>query len=155
MDARLKWTITFIAALLVVQGLCTSVIGACAGSTQQDKKVMEAVRATSTVRDGYTVEEIHYGAAVMREYITPTGVVFGIDWKGMIHPDVTQLLGSFTDAYLEDLLQAPGQSKRLKIVVEAEEIVVRRWGQPADPHGRAYAPDLAPQGVKIDQMWLE
>ena len=154
MNTWLRWAIAFVAVLLVGQGLCTSVIGSCADPTKQDKKIMAAVQAAGTVRDGYRVEEIRYGAAVMREYIAPTGIVFGIDWKGMIHPDVTRLLGSFTDAYLKDLLRIPGQPKRLKIGVETEEIVVRTWGPPEDPHGRAYVPDLAPDGVSVDRMWL-
>ncbi len=154
MNRWLRWTFIFIAALLVCQGVCTSVIGACAHSAEADRKVMAAVQAANTVRDGYTVKEIHFGAAMMREYIAPTGVVFGIDWKGMIHPEVTQLLGSFTGAYLDDLLRIPDQPRRLKVDVEPEEIVVKTWGRPGDVHGRAYVRDLAPQGVRVDRMWL-
>jgi hypothetical protein len=155
MNATLRWMIALTAMLLTGQGLCASAMGVCAGSVEQDRKVMAAVQASGAAHDGFTVEEVHFGTAVMREYIAPTGVVFAIDWKGMIHPDVTQLLGSVTEAYLGDLLRVPAQPKRRKVGVEADEIVLQKWGQPGEPHGRAYVPDLAPQGVKVDRMWLE
>jgi len=151
MNASLRWAIIFAAVLLIGQGLCTSVMAVGDGSAGQGESIMAAVRASRSVCDGYTVEEIRYGAAIMREYVAPTGVVFGIDWKGMIHPDVTQLLGSFAGTGPEEALRAPGPPK---IDTEAEDVVIQKWGQPDDPHGRAYAPDLAPQGVKIDKMWL-
>ncbi len=148
-----RWVITAAAVLLVGQGFYASVMD-CAGAAEKDNDVEAVHRAGHAVHDGYRVEEIRYGAAMMREYITPTGVIFGLDWKGMIHPDVTDLLGSIAGTHPEGPAD-PGQAKKSKTDTEAEEVVIQKWGQPDDPHGRAYAPDLAPQGVKPDRMWLD
>lgn len=148
MKTRFGWELTLLVAFLLVlgQGFSVRVRGNCADSAEKDSEIITAIRAASTVCYGYTVREIHYGKAAMREYIAPSGVIFGIDWKGMIQPDISQLLGSFADAYLEELLQAPCQQRNLKIKIEAENIVVRKWGPPGDIRGCAYVPGLVPPG---------
>jgi hypothetical protein len=103
-------------------------------------------------RSGYEVREIHYGQALMREFVTPSGVVFALDWDGMIKPDVEHLLGSSPDERLRDLLPIPGESK-LRSHIPERDIVRRRSGTPDDPHGRAYVPYLVPPGVKMEEAW--
>jgi hypothetical protein len=148
MKTRFRWKITLLVAFLLLlgQGFSVCVRGNCADSAEKDREIIAAIRAASTVCYGYTVREIHYGKATMREYIAPSGVVFGIDWKGMVQPDITHLLGSFADAYLEDLLQVPCQRRNLRIGIESENIVVRKWGPSGDVRGCAYVPGLVPPG---------
>ena len=121
-------------------GFSVGVRGNYGDSTREEREVIAAVRAGSTVCCGYTVREIHFGKAAMREYIAPSGVVFGVDWEGMVQPDITRLLGSFADAYLEDLLQGPGEPKNLGVKIETEDIVVQKWRPPGDVCGRAMSP---------------
>jgi len=150
MNTWMRWTIALVAGLLVGLGLSSSTIDRC-GDSAEGK--ITAARAAGTIHDGYTVQEIRYGAAVIREYVAPSGVVFGIDWRGMVHPDAQRLLGSFTNACPEDSSWIPGQGRR-KVRVEAKDDVIRKWGPPTDLHGRAYAPRLTPPGINVDKMWL-
>jgi hypothetical protein len=133
---------------LVGQEAFSMVKGNCAESIGSSREVIEPLSAAGAARDGYVVREIRYGAAAMREYITPSGVVFGIDWKGMIRPAVNQLLGSVTNGNPEDL------PRQMKGGGRTEDIVVQKWGSPAEPQGRAYMPELAPAGIKMEHIWL-
>ena len=103
-------------------------------------------------RSGYTVREIHYGRALMREFIAPSGVVFALDWKGMPRSDVKGLLGSSADERLEDLLPIFGRRDSATGVSE-RDIIWEKSGPPGDFQGRAYVPCLVPSGVTIGDVW--
>jgi len=99
------------ALIVIVWGVWLSaspawaVLGQPAASVRTDQQALQAQRRTST-HDSYRVE--HLAAAdgtVVREYVLPTGLVFGLAWEGPTVPDLTQLLGAYFPAY-QDALHA-------------------------------------------------
>ncbi len=103
-------------------------------------------------RNGYTVEEIVSDAATVREYVSPSGVVFGIAWNGYVHPDLMLLLGSYWGEYSaarQKAARIPGRSRQR---LATENIVVEKWGHMRNLQGRAYAPVLVPAGVRVDEI---
>jgi len=88
----------------------------------------------------------------VREYISASGVVFGVAWNGLIHPDLTQLLGSYAGEYQEVLQQTKRKAGRRSIRVTTGHIVVEKWGHIRNLQGRAYIPALIPQGVTVDEI---
>ena len=149
-------------AIFVVLGLSAAIfataqwaqatLGESADSIESDRNALSAVRRATTGRNGYTVQEIDSDSTVVREYISPTGVVFGIAWNGLIHPDLTQLLGSYSSEYQEALRQTPRKYGRRSLRVKTKRLVVEKWGHMRNLQGRAYAPSLVPQGVSIDEI---
>ena len=107
----------FSAVLFTTAPQVHATLGEAADSISSDGKVLSAVQRSTTVRNGYTVHEIDSASTIVREYVSTTGVVFGIAWNGLIHPDLTQLLGSYAGEYQEALLQTPRikGSRRLKV----------------------------------------
>jgi hypothetical protein len=104
------------------------------------------------VSNGYTVQELQSDSVTVREYVAPTGIVFAIAWNGLIHPDLTSLLGSYVGEYrtaLQHVLRQHGSRHRK---VETAQIVVEKWGQMRNLQGRAYVPALIPSGVSIDEI---
>jgi hypothetical protein len=139
------------AAFATVPGV-QAALGESADSVDLDRKALSAVRGVTTVRNGYTVHAIESASAVIREYISSSGVVFGIAWNGMLHPDLTQLLGSYTSEYREALQQTPRNPGQRRLQVKTDRLVVQKWGHMRNLQGRAYAPALIPPGVSIDEI---
>jgi len=127
-------------------------LGESAASIESDRNVLSAVQRAKTVRDSFTVQEIQSVSTVVREYISPSGIVFGIAWNGLVHPDLMQLLGTYADEYDRALRQTPRQPGRRRIQVRTNRVVVDKWGHMRNLQGRAYAPDLIPPGVSVDEI---
>jgi len=127
-------------------------LGESVASVAKDHAALSAVRRSAKVLSGYTVHEIESDATSVREYASPSGVVFGIAWNGLIHPDLTPLLGSYADAYREGLRKTPRHPGRRRQQVKAERVVVEKWGHMRNLQGRAYAPSLIPPGVSVDEI---
>jgi hypothetical protein len=149
-------------ALLLAFGLSTAILtaphsseamlGESADTLESDRRALSAVRSAITAHRAYTVHEFDSDATRVREYISPTGIVFGIAWKGLSHPDLTHLLGSYSGEYLEALRQTPRRQGLRRLQVRTNRVVVEKWGHMRNLQGRAYAPELVPSGVGVDEI---
>ncbi|WP_420264387.1 DUF2844 domain-containing protein [Candidatus Magnetominusculus dajiuhuensis] len=144
-----------LAAVLLPSRRVNAAIGGSIDSVESDRKALSATNPSvpQMVFDGYTVAEINSGASAIREYISPDGVVFGVAWNGPVHPDVTPLLGSYDDEYVNALRQTPRvHGKRHSRVKTASGLIVERWGHMRSVKGRAYVPELIPSGASVDNI---
>ncbi len=144
--------IGFIVASFAICRTAQATLGEPVESVASDRKALSAVSGTTTAHDGYTIQEVKSESVTMREYISPEGVVFGIAWNGLIHPDLSPLLGSYSNEYKEALKQTPRRRGRRFSEVKTPRIVVEKWGHMRNLQGRAYAPALIPPGVSIDEI---
>ncbi len=138
--------------LLTAARQALAALGETVESVERDREALSAVRGASTARTGYTIHEIRTGSTVIREYVSPSGIVFAVAWNGIIHPDLTELLGAYHSEYEEALRQTPRKQGRRQLQVRAARVVVEKWGHIRDMRGRAYAPALIPAGVSIDAI---
>jgi hypothetical protein len=127
-------------------------LGESTGSVKSDREGLSSVRSTITVRKGYTVHEIESDSTTVREYVSPSGVVFAIAWNGLVHPDLTHLLGSYASEYQRALKQTARQPNRRRLRVKSDGVVVEKWGHMRNLQGRAYVPALIPPGVSVDDI---
>ena len=149
-------------ALLVILGFSViilasaqraqSTLGGSVDSIEADKKALSAVQGALVSYPGYTVQEINSAGNTVRQYVSPSGVVFGIAWSGLVPPDLTQLLGSYAREYEEALQQTPRQKGSRHLRVETPGVIVEKWGHMRNLQGRAYAPALIPPGVSVDEI---
>jgi len=86
----------------------------------------------------------------IREYITASGVVFGIAWSGESKPDLSWLLGNFFSRYQLGLSQLP--SARSPVSINTTDFVLQTGGRMNQFVGLAFLPTLAPQGVSITDV---
>lgn len=100
----------------------------------------------------FTIQEISSETTTVREYISPSGMVFGISWNGLADPDLTILLGPYTEEYLKSLKETPRKRGHRFSHLETDRIVVEKWGHMRRLQGRAYVPALIPKGVTIDDI---
>ena len=61
-------------------------LGEPAESIAKDSKALSAARRAATTHTRYTVQEIVSGDNIVREYVSPSGIVFAIAWNGLTHP---------------------------------------------------------------------
>jgi len=127
-------------------------LGESADSVEMDRIALSASRLPVKSEKSYTVHEIASAVVTIREYVSVSGVVFAISWKGMNRPDLSQLLGSYSGEYYEALQQTPRRKGSRHLQVKTPHIVVEKWGHMRSLQGRAYIPALMPAGVNIDEI---
>lgn len=98
------------------------------------------------------VREVTSDANIVREYISPSGIIFAFAWNGLSHPDLTSQLGSYAGEYQKALRQSPGQKGKRHSQVKGNRVIVEKWGHMRNMQGRAYIPSLIPTGVSIDEI---
>lgn len=150
------FALTLIPGLLMAPLTFTSraeaALGERATPVSAARKASAASQTTIAASSGYTVQEIKTGATNVREYITPSGIVFAVAWSGVSHPDLTPILGSYLSEYKQALRQTPRQRGQRRFRAQSERVVVEKWGHMRKLQGRAYVPALIPAGVCIDEI---
>jgi hypothetical protein len=138
--------------ILASAGGARASLGGPADSVASDIKVFSAQRGATTAVNGYTIHEMIMGGTTVREYVSASGIVFGIAWNGLMHPDLTQLLGSYAGQYEAALKGTAPRPGSRQFAVRTDGVTVEKWGRVRDFHGRAYAPALIPAGVSVDEI---
>ncbi len=125
-------------------------LGGSVASVQADQQKMKgSLQMTSAA--AYQIHEIRstQGAKV-REYVGPSGTVFGVAWEGPWKPDLRQLLGPYFDQYVQ---AAQGnRTTRGPATVQLPGLVVQTGGHQRSFFGRAYLPQMIPQGASADAI---
>ena len=127
-------------------------LGEGAASLAKDRKALSSTKTTSASQTNYAVQEITSDATLVREYFTASGVVFGVAWNGLVHPDLTTLLGSYASEYQAARKQTKHGHGQRHSRVRTSRVVVETWGHMRNLRGRAYLPALLPVGVSFDEI---
>ena len=83
---------------------------------------------------------------VVREYVSPAGIVFGISWQGPSVPNMRQLLGTYF-THLQQYAQAQTGRRGGPLTIQKNGFVFTSGGHMRSYHGRAYVPNLLPPSV--------
>lgn len=122
-----------------------AVLGEPLGSVVEDQQRLHG-ELRSAGGEGYSVHEIT-GAdgTVVRQYASPSGLVFGVAWHGPFVPDLARLLGS----HFADYRQAVRSSVRRRgpLAVRTDRLVVETGGHMRAFRGRVYLPGAVPAAV--------
>jgi len=123
-------------------------LGQTSASVVADQRRMSG-ELHSTIRTGYTMHEItSANGARVREYVSPSGVVFGVSWSGPFMPDLSQLLGSYFSEFQQAAQSSPG--RRRALAIDTGKVVVESAGHMRSFHGRSYVPSLLPQNIPAE-----
>lgn len=128
-------------------------LGGDATTVESDRARLQAqVRITSN--DRYAIHEMQApNNVVIREFVAPTGKVFGVAWQGPVRPDLQQLLGSYFDTFTEaaktERLQHPARGP---LTIHQNGLVVELSGHPRAFVGRAYVSGMVPANVRAEEI---
>jgi len=145
------------AATLALGALAALTSVSARATLGEDVKTVELdrqqVRAAAQVRNlsAFRVHDLQSpDGAIVHEYISPAGVVFGVSWGGRSLPNLRQLLGAHFDTYTSSPNRQVGG--RGHLVVREGKLFVESSGHMRSFHGRAYLTDALPTGVSVDDI---
>ncbi|HEY6308011.1 MAG TPA: DUF2844 domain-containing protein [Candidatus Angelobacter sp.] len=125
-------------------------LGGNVSSIQADQEHMKGTRRVTT-NAAYSVHEIQAATGTtVREFVSPSGTVFAVAWQGPATPDLQQLLGAYFGQFTQAI-----QTKRAgrgPVSVRQEGLVVEAGGHMRSFSGRAYLPQMMPQGVSSEAI---
>lgn len=76
-----------------------------------------------------------------------------MSWRGPVLPDLGSLLGGYFQTFKREVEQARLNGKRgSPVQIDRADLVVRSNGRMRQFFGYAYAPDLIPTGVNIQDV---
>ena len=139
---------------MLVAALLPAMAGAAMGDTVQsveaDRVALKAsLRLVAGAR--FTVQEMQTSeGTLIREYISPQGIVFALTWQGHFMPNLRQTLGRFFAPY-NNSVQAVRKG-RSAVSVVTPELIVHSRGRPRAFFGLAYLPQALPAGVTLDEL---
>jgi hypothetical protein len=143
-----------VALLMVGLGLpAFAALGGDASSVLADQAHMRASIKVTTGQ-AYTLHEISTQmGTVVREFVSPDGRVFAVAWHGPSMPPMQQILGTYFQQFSTGV-QAHHDAHigRRPLNIQQPGLVVQSNGHSRAFFGRAYVPQLLPQGVTPDQI---
>jgi len=100
-------------------------------------------------REGYRLHEIAAAdGSVIREFVSPAGLVFGVAWQAARMPNLQQLLGSnITELQVNLQSRTPRAAGRGPLIVQTPKMVFVSGGHLRSFHGYAYLRGMVPAGV--------
>jgi hypothetical protein len=148
MQLKVAFTIGIVIAVLFIPFSVWASLGGNFDSVRDDQAKMQgSLRTTSN--NSYNIHEIQAASGtVLREYVSPSGIVFGLAWQGRTHPDLRQVLGSYYDRYVQAVQDQRAQRHgHGPLLIQQPGLVVQMSGHMRSLSGRAYIPQNIPAGV--------
>ncbi len=134
--------------LLVVSVPAAATLGGDASSVRDDQAQMRGTLQFTGAAQ-FTVHEIQLpSGGVVKEYVSPAGMVFAVAWEGPSLPDLRQILGRYFEQYSESA-RTRGAGSRL---TQDAGLVVQSGGHMRAFYGRAYVPQMLPRGVPAAEI---
>jgi hypothetical protein len=119
-------------------------LGGDVASVEANQQRLGASRQIAKLASGERHDLALPSGTRVREYVSPSGFVYAIDWRGPRVPDLRELLGS-SFAQLE---RADTRKEGLhRMTLTGSDLEVRSSGHRGWFAGRAWVPSLVPPGV--------
>jgi len=122
-------------------------LGQYEGSVSVDRQALKSEDHVQAFQ-AYDVHQLTTtNGLTVREFVSPTGMVFGVSWGGHFMPDLRQLLGSYA-TNLQTATPAQTQIRHMRgITVKTDDFVFTNFGRMRVWTGSAYVPSLVPSNV--------
>jgi hypothetical protein len=142
------WAIGAVLVVALFPRSARAALGGDINSVHEDQAKMKGSLKTTQV-DAYTLHEIKDSSGtVVKEYVSPAGKVFAVSWHGPFIPNMQQVLGTyfqqFADAAKAQRERGPGHRP---VGINQPGLVFQNGGHMRSYFGRAYVPEMVPQGV--------
>jgi hypothetical protein len=120
-------------------------LGGDVASVATNERSLVAARHIEKLAVGERHVLVLPSGTVVHEYLSASGAVYAITWRGPRRPDLRELLG----AYFPQLAtRVPGGHHRVDFT--GVDLRVQAMGHRRSSSGRAWVPSLVPAGVSVD-----
>jgi hypothetical protein len=135
--------------LATLPGRAAAELGGTLATVDTDRVKMQGALLRIAQTGPFAMHEIRTAAGTnVRQFISPSGTVFGVAWDGPWQPDLHQLLGPYFDRFTQAAQVVRHARKgRGPLSIRDGDLVVDISGHPRAFVGRAYLAPLLPQGV--------
>lgn len=142
-------------SLLLVALPAHAVLGGDVSSIAADQARLRGARRPVTIASVSTqTHQITMAdGSSIREFVTPSGVVFAVAWSTRFKPDLVALLGAHAPAYAaaaSAAMRAPGIRRQVEL--RRGDLVVHSTAHLNAYTGKAWLQSLVPQGVGVDAL---
>ena len=154
--ARCGWAAPMLAASLLLGTLpAHAVLGGDVSTVADDQTRLRGTRHAAVIASvAMRVHEITMAdGSSIREFVTPSGVVFAVAWSTRFKPDLAALFGAHATAYADaasEALRTPGIRRRFEL--RRGDLVVHSTAHLNAYVGKAWLQSLVPQGVGVDAL---
>lgn len=153
MKLRRLYAVGIMFAALAIPFPAIASLGGNLSSVRDDQAKMQGTLRT-TSNGSYDVNEIQApNGVVVREYASRSGNVFGVVWQGRSNPDLSQVLGSYYDQYVQAVKgQRAQRHGHGPLLIEQPGLIVQTGGHMGSLAGKAYLPQSLPAGFRAEEM---
>src|SRR5580658_5115880 len=120
-------------------------------SISANEHALGAVRTALALPVGARHDLALPSGGMIHEYVSPSGVVYAVTWRGPGAPNLRELLG----AHFDDLAKRPPQAGHHALRLTLADFEVRSWNHRHMFGGRAWVPSLVPEGVDVESWVAE
>ena len=146
----MKTALGVLLSLLVGVGPAWAVLGEYESSVGLDQQAMRG-EIRKEARQGYNLHQITAAdGTVVREFVSPAGLVFGIAWQASHMPNLQQLLGSNITELQQALQSKTRRHSGGPLIVRTDKLVFASGGHLRSFHGYAYVPNLVPKNITTE-----
>jgi hypothetical protein len=124
----------------------SATLGEDVGSVASNVQALSATRKVQKLASGERHELTLASGVVVHEYVSASGVVYAVTWRGPRMPDLRELLGS----YFAQLSARAPTGGHHRVTLRGVDVVIRSGGHGHSFAGRAWVPSLVPNGVDVD-----
>jgi Protein of unknown function (DUF2844) len=139
------------ATLAATTAPALAALGGDVTSVEADRVRMKGALHT-TYTANYTVHEIQMSKLVLREYVSLSGQVFAVSWRGEGIPDLQQVLGTYYSSFRQTAAAGGPHYNHHMLTVNTPDVVVVSSGHIHAYFGRAWVPGLLPQAFSLDEI---
>jgi hypothetical protein len=143
---------TLAVAAAAVAGPASAALGEPAASVMADRKALAAEAVSATAAGAYERHELTTpdGTSV-REFASPAGGVFAVDFSGPTMPDLKTVLGAHYATY-EAAARARRGTNHHVFSFASDGVVMTVTKLPRGFSGRAHLPAAVPAGVDVNDL---
>lgn len=125
-------------------------LGGDASSVRDDQaRINATVKIAQT--SSYAMHELQSSSGtIVREFVSSSGKVFAVAWRGPWAPNLKLLLGTHFEEFQQALKSRP--AGRGPVSVHQPDLVVELGGHMRSFMGRAYLPDEIPASVREEEL---
>jgi len=147
------WAAVLFATLIILIVPAFAGLGEDVSSIQGDQVHMQgSLRITQA--QAYSLHEIQAPTGtIVREYVSASGKVFGVAWQGPWPPDMRQILANYFGQFEQAAqVQVSSHAGRRPLFISEPGFVIETSGHMRSFAGRAYIPEMVPQGVSAESI---
>ena len=150
------WAVPMLTVSLVLVALpAHAVLGGDVSTVAADQTRLRGARHAAVIAGASlrTHEITMADGSSIREFVTPSGIVFAVAWSTRFKPDLEALFGAHAPAYAaaaSEALRTPGIRRHVEL--RRGDLVVHSTAHLNVYVGRAWLQSLVPQGVDVDAL---